>query len=154
MSESFVQKHSQPFVLHRDGEPVGEVAGVKGDGRITFAGTPEVFVGDWLEDASARSWLHVTDVNRGKLGSRLVVSAAYETGLDYRRKEAASVRLTAMLDDVADAIWTLSDKKMPPARKNRAQDLLNELGGILRTLPQPVASQLAGKIASHFVEGG
>lgn len=154
MSESFVRKHSQPFVLHRDGEPVGEVAGAKGAGRITFAGAPEVFFGDWLEDASSRAWLHVTDVNRGKLGHRLIVSAAYETGLDYRRKEAASLQLTAMLDDVADAIWTLSDKKMPPARKNRAQDLLNELGGILRTLPQPVASQLAGKIASHFMEGG
>lgn len=153
MSESFMRKHSQPFALHRDGERVGEVAGVKGKGKINFVGSPEVFVGDWLEDASARSWLHVTDVNRGKMSNRVIVQAVYETALDYRRKEAASLQLVAMLDDVADAIWTLSDKKMPPERKNRAQDMLNELGGILRTMPQPVAAQLAGKIASRLMEG-
>lgn len=141
-------------MLHRDGERVGEVAGVKDEGKIDFVGAPEVFVGDWLEDTSARSWLHVTDINRGKLSSRVIVQAVYETRLEYRRKEATSLQLVAMLDDVADAIWTLSDKKMPPERKNKAQNILNELGGILRTLPQPVAAQLAGKIASHFTDGG
>lgn len=30
MTESFMRKHSQPFVLYRDGERIGEVAGVKG----------------------------------------------------------------------------------------------------------------------------
>lgn len=151
-----MRKHSQPFVLHRDGERIGEVAGVKSGGqkKINFVGVVEVFVGDWLEDVRARSWLHVTDVTHGKLRNRVIVQAIYETGLDYRRQEAASLQLVAMLDDVADAIWTLSDKKMPPERKNRAQALLDEIGGIVRSLPQPVAAQLVGKIASHFMEGG
>jgi hypothetical protein len=41
---------------------------------------------------------------------------------------------------------------MPPAEKDRMQALLNELPGIVKTLPQPVAVQLAGKIASRLME--
>ena len=64
MSHSFLRKHSQPFVLYRDGERVGEVAGVKSAQHkvIDIPGDVEVFVGDWLEDRTARAWLHVTDV--------------------------------------------------------------------------------------------
>lgn len=98
--------------------------------------------------------MHVTDVTHSKLGSREISQVRYETGLDYRRQEAASLQLAAMLDDIADAIWTLSDEKMPPERKNRAQALLGELSAMVRTLPQPVAAQLAGKIASRLMEGG
>ena len=59
-----------------------------------------------------------------------------------------------MLADVADAIWTLSDKKMPPEKKYRAQAMLVELNGIVKRLPEPVATQIAGKIAARFIEGG
>jgi hypothetical protein len=67
MSEGFVRKHSQPFMLCRDGERIGEVAGVKSSSKetIDFVSGVEVFVGDWLEDEGVRDWLHVTDVTHG-----------------------------------------------------------------------------------------
>jgi hypothetical protein len=86
-------------------------------------------------------------------GQQLGVIVLYETSIDYERQESAS-QVIAMLDDIADAIWTLSDEKMPPEKKNRAQASLDELRGIVRSLPQPLAAQLAGMIASHFMEGG
>lgn len=68
MSESLIRKHSQPFVLYRDGERTGEVAGFKDAGTIRFVSDVEVFVGDWLEDEMAHACLHVTDVTHVKLG--------------------------------------------------------------------------------------
>ena len=96
-------------------------------------------MGDWLEDEGVKDWLHITDVTHGKLGSRTIVQARYETRLDHSRREAASLQLVARLDDIADAIWTLSDKTMPQEEKTRSQALLSELDGIVKTLPQPVA---------------
>mgnify|MGYP000182659324 CR=1 FL=1 len=156
MSESLIRKHSQPFVLYRGGEQIGEVAGAKDAGtkEITFVSGVEVLMGDWLEDKRACAWLHVTDVTHDKLGSWSFVQAMYETGLDYRRQEAATAKVIATLEDIAEAIWTITDKKMPPEEKNRAQELLQELNGIVRSLPQPVAAQLAGQIASRFINGG
>jgi hypothetical protein len=86
-------------------------------------------VGDWLEDVRARTWLHVTDVAHSKLANYAFIDVSYETELAYRRQEAASLQLVAMLDDIADAIWTLSHKKMPPERKNKAQSMVDELRG-------------------------
>jgi hypothetical protein len=59
-----------------------------------------------------------------------------------------------MLDDVADAIWILSDKKRSPESKNRAQAVPDEFNRIVTRLPEPAAAQIAGKIAVRFIEGG
>ncbi len=77
--DRLMRENSQPFVLHRDGERVGEVEGVKGQGKINFGPGVEVFVADWLEDVKARAWLHVTDVNHGKLANRVIIQVKYET---------------------------------------------------------------------------
>ena len=154
MSHSFLRKHSQPFVLYRDGERVGEVAGVKSAQHkvIDIPGDVEVFVGDWLEDRTARAWLHVTDVTQSKLGGSMITQLTYESGLEYERQEATS-QVIAMLDDIADAVWTLSDKKMPPQKKEHVRALVQELQGIVRSLPPGGAGGLAGEIAARFVDG-
>lgn len=156
MSESLIRKHSQTFVLYRGGERIGEVAGAKDAGtkEITFVSGVEVLMGDWLEDKRACAWLHVTDVTHDKLGSWSFVQARYETGLDYRRQESATEKLAATLEDIAEAIWTITDKKMPPEKKNRAHEALKELSGIVKSLPQPVATQIAGQITQRFIDGG
>ena len=59
-----------------------------------------------------------------------------------------------MLDDIADAVWTLSDEKMPLEEKKRARALVRELQGIVRSLPSGAAGGLAGDIASRFLDGG
>jgi hypothetical protein len=77
------------------------------------------------------------------------IKAFYKTERDYERQEAAT-QVVAMLDDIADAIWTLSDEKMPPEEKKRARALVRELQEIVKTLPRGVAGWLAGEIASRF----
>ena len=59
-----------------------------------------------------------------------------------------------MLDDIADAIWTLSDEKMLPRKRSWARALVRELQEIVKTLPRGVAGGLAGEIASRFGGGG
>jgi hypothetical protein len=55
-------------------------------------------------------------------------------------------QLIQLLDDIADATWTLSDEKMPPAKKQRAQDAVRELKDIVRSLPPGAAGGIAGQI--------
>jgi DNA-binding transcriptional ArsR family regulator len=54
------------------------------------------------------------------------IRVLYETGIEHERRESAS-QVIAMLDDIADAIWTLSDEKMPPEKKQRARAAVREL---------------------------
>jgi hypothetical protein len=119
---------------------------------IDIPGDVEVFVGDWLEDRTARAWLHVTDVTHSKLRGSMITQLTYESGLEYERQEATS-QVIAMLDDIADAVWTLSDKKMPPEKKEHVRALVRELQGTVRSLPPGVAGGLAGEIAARFVDG-
>ncbi len=155
MTDSFMRRHSQPFVLHREGEPVGEISGVKsGESKVIHFGRGvEVFVGDWLEDVRARAWLHVTDATPGKLRSREFLRVSYETGLDYRRQEAASSQLVAMLDDIADAVWTLSDEKMPLQKKQGVRAAVREIQDALRSMPAGAAGGLAGQITDRLTGG-
>ena len=88
-------------------------------------------------------------------------SATIEEGITYskgatitlhERQETAS-QVVAMLDDIADAIWILSDEKMPRQDKKRARALVRELQGIVRRLPAGAAEGIASEIASRFMGG-
>ena len=153
--DRLMRENSQQFVMHRDGERVGEVAGVKsGESKtIIFGPDVEVYVGDWLEDVRARAWLHVMDVTHSKLANRVIIEVRYETGLDYRRQEAASLQLVAMLDDMADAIWAISDKEMPPEKKLRVRTAVREMQDAVRSMPAGAAGGLAGQITERLIGG-
>jgi hypothetical protein len=77
------------------------------------------------------------------------IKAFHETGRDYERQEAAT-QVVAMLDDIADATWTLSDEKMLPRKSSWARALVRKLQEIVKALPRGVAGGLAGEIASRF----
>jgi hypothetical protein len=62
-------------------------------------------------------------------------------------------QLIQMLDDIADATWALSDEKMPPEKKQRAQDAVRELKDIVRSLPPGAAGGIAGQIAGELFGG-
>jgi len=62
-------------------------------------------------------------------------------------------QLIQMLDDIADATWTLSDKKMPPEKKRRARAAAKELQEILKSLPPSVAGAIAGQITGGLFGG-
>jgi hypothetical protein len=74
------------------------------------------------------------------------------TRIEYERLES-SAQVVAMLDDIADAVLTLSDKKMPPEKKEHVRALVRELQVIVKSLPPGVAGGLAGEIAARFVDG-
>jgi hypothetical protein len=86
--DRFLSRDGQTFVIHRGGEEVGEVRGLK-DGRrrsIVFRPDVEVLVGDWLEDRRAQNYLFVTDVDHAGGSSRLAhTSVRYETRSEYER---------------------------------------------------------------------
>jgi hypothetical protein len=155
MIERALNTNGQPFVIHRGREQVGEATGLK-DGRkhtILFLPDVDVVMGDWLEDKKGQTKLFVADVDHLSLpsrGSPSHIEVVYETRIEYERQEAAA-QVVAMLDDIADAVWTLSDKKMRPEKKERVQELVQELKGIVRSLPPGVAGGLAGEIAARFV---
>ena len=146
-----------PYGSHRGGERIGEATGLK-DGRdrsILFLPGVDIVVGDWLEDSMGQTRLFVADVDHvSELsgGGPSHVEVRYETRIEYERQEATT-QVIAMLDDIADAVWTLSDKKMPPEKKEHVQALVQELQGVVRSLPPGVAGGLAGEIAARFVQG-
>jgi hypothetical protein len=157
MIERALSTNGQPFVIHRGGDRIGEATGLK-DGRdrsILFLPGVDIVVGDWLEDSMGQTRLFVADVDHvSELsgGSPSHVEVRYETRIEYERQEATT-QVIAMLDDIADAVWTLSDKKMPPEKKEHVQALVKELQGVVRSLPPGVAGGLAGEIAARFVQG-
>ena len=156
MIERALSKNGQPFVNHRGGERIGEATGLK-DGRsrsILFLPGVDIVVGDWLEDSKGQTRLFVADVDHiSDLsgGSPSHIEVLYETRIEYERQES-SAQVIAMLD-IADAVWTLSDKKMPPEKKEHVGALVRELQGIVKSLPPGVAGGLAGEIAARFVDG-
>jgi hypothetical protein len=157
MIERALSTNGQPFVIHRGGERIGEATGLK-DGRdrsILFLPGVDIVVGDWLEDSKGQTRLFVADVDHvSKLsgGSPSHIEVRYETRIEYERQEATT-QVIAMLDDIADAVWTLSDKKMPPEKKEHVQALVQELQGVVRSLPPGFTGGLAGEIAARFVQG-
>jgi hypothetical protein len=155
--DSFLHSSGQPFVIHRGSEQVGEAVGLKDGKRRTIVFRPDVDirVRDWLEDKQAQARLRVTDIDhlRDFSGSASHIEVLYETEIEYERLEAAA-QVIAMLDDIADAIWTLSDEKMPPEKKKRARDAVKELKEIVRSLPPGAAAGLAGEITSRLITGG
>lgn len=154
--DRFLRRDGQTFVIYRGGEEAGEATGLK-DGRqrsIVFRPDVEVLVGDWLEDRRVQNRLLVTDVDHaGGSGGLAHISVRYETQLEYQRQEA-STQVIEMLDDIAEAVWKLSDKKMPPEKKQKTQDAVRELQEVLKSLPPGVAGGIAGEIASRFVGAG
>jgi hypothetical protein len=115
----------------------------------------DIAVGDWLEDSKGQTRLFVADVDHiSDLsgGSPSHIEVLYETRIEYEHQES-SAQVAAMLDDIADAVWTLSDKKMPPEKKEHVRALVRELQGIVKSLPPGVAGGLAGEIAARFVDG-
>jgi hypothetical protein len=92
---------------------------------------------------------HISDLSGG---SPSHLEVLYETRIEYERQES-SAQVIAMLDDIADAVWTLSDTKMPPEKKEHVRALVRELQGIVKSLPPGVAGGLAGEIAARFVDG-
>jgi|SRR3712207_5259361 hypothetical protein len=157
MVDSFLRNSGQPFVITRGGERVGEATGLKDGSKRTIIFLPDVdiVVGDWLEDKKGQTRLFVTDVDYLGLpdsGNLSHIEVLYETRIEYERQESAS-QVIAMLDDIADAIWTLSDEKMPTEEKKRARAAVRELQRIVRSLPPSVAGALTGDIASRFLGG-
>jgi hypothetical protein len=111
------------------------------------------WLGEVSNDAVPNEELSKRDeTTHSKLGGSTITQLTYESGLEYERQEATS-QVIAMLDDIADAVWTLSDKKMPPEKKEHVRALVRELQGIVRSLPPGVAGGLAGEIAARFVDG-
>jgi len=157
MIERALSTNGQPFVIHRGGDRIGEATGLK-DGRdrsILFLPGVDIVVGDWLEDSKGQTRLFVADVDHvSELlgGSPSLIEVRYETRIEYERQEATT-QVIAMLDDIADAVWTLNDKKMPPEKKEHVQALVQELQRVVRSLPPGVAGGLAGEIAAQFVQG-
>jgi hypothetical protein len=155
--ERVLSTNGQPFVIHRGGERIGEATGLK-DGRsrsILFLPGVDIVVGDWLEDSKGQTRLFVADVDHMSDlsgGSPSHLEVLYETRIEYERQES-SAQVIAMLDDIADAVWTLSDTKMPPEKKEHVRALVRELQGIVKSLPPGVAGGLAGEIAARFVDG-
>lgn len=155
--ERALSTNGQPFVIHRGGERIGEATGLK-DGRsrsILFLPGVDIVVGDWLVDSKGQTRLFVADVDHiSDLsgGSPSHIEVLYETRIEYERQES-SAQVIAMLDDIADAVWTLSDKKMPPEKKEHVRALVRELQGIVKSLPSGVAGGLAGEFAARFVDG-
>jgi hypothetical protein len=127
MIDRVLKTEGQPFVIQRKGERVGEVPGLKDGGARTVLFLPDVdvVVGDWLEDQKGQTRLFVADVDhlRARGGGPSHIEIRYETRIEYERQES-SAQVVAMLADIADAVWTLSDKKMPPEKKERAQALV------------------------------
>jgi hypothetical protein len=157
MIERALSTNGQPFVIHRGEDRIGEATGLKDsrDRSILFLPGVDIVVGDWLEDSMGQTRLFVADVDHvSELsgGSPSHIEVRYETRVEYERQEAAT-QVIAMLDDIADAVWTLSDKKMPPEEKEHVQALVQELQGVVRSLPPGVAGGLAGEIAARFVQG-
>ena len=108
-----------------------------------------------LEDSKGQTRLFIADVDyisdlSG--GSPSHIEVLYETRIEYERQES-SAQVVAMLDDIADAVRTLSDKKMPPEKKEHVRALAQELQGIVKSLPPGVAGGLASEIAARFVDG-
>jgi hypothetical protein len=157
MIEGVLRDSGQLFVIHRRGERIGEATGLKDGSTRTIMFLPDVdiVVDDWLEDSKGQTKLFVADVDHvsglggGSLSHIVVI---YETRIEYERQES-SAQVIAMLDDIADAIWTLSDEKMPPEEKTKARAAVRELQRIVRSLPSGVAGGLAGEIAARFVDG-
>jgi hypothetical protein len=150
MTESFLRKQGDPFVIYRDGERAGEAVGVKSEQehRITFVRGVELFVGDWLEDPNTEARYRVTDVHDASLPSkprRSNISVSYETAIEYERREAAT-RVIALLDDIAKAIETLNDTQAPPKQRRAAEKAINELKHFIRGLPPGVATELGFRI--------
>lgn len=146
-----LSRAGQPFVIYRSGRRVGEALGLK-DGKqrsIMCRHDVAVLVGDWLEDTKAKTRLFVTDVDHASSHIRVL----YETRLEYERHESAA-QVIAMLDDIAEAVWKLSDEKMPKEKKQRAQKAVKELQAVMKSLPPGVAGGLAGEIASRFLDSG
>jgi hypothetical protein len=115
----------------------------------------DIVVGDWLEDSMGQTRVFVADVDHiSDLsgGSPSHIEVLFETRIEYERQES-SAQVVAMLDDIADAVWTLSDKKMPPEKKEQVRALVQELQGIVKSFPPGVAGGLAGEIAGQFVDG-
>jgi hypothetical protein len=134
-----LRKRGRPFVIYRGDERVGEVTGLK-DGKqraILFRPYVEILVGDWLKDQRTQSRLVVTDVDHVGLsssGRSSHIRVFYEPWLEYERQESAT-QVISMLDEIAEAVSKLSDKKMPPEKKRRAQAAVRELQELLKTLP-------------------
>ena len=113
------------FAIIRDGEQVGEARGFKNttDGVIWFLPEAGVRTGDWLANEHGdRLYVSESDPIADFDGPPVGIKAFYETGRDYERQESAA-QVIATLEDIADAIWTLSDKKMPPEEKEASASL-------------------------------
>lgn len=76
----------------------------------------------------------------------------YETQLHYQRQEA-SKQMIAMLDDISDAVWTLSDKKMPPEKKERFAAAVAVVKDGLRQMPQGAAEGVVSQLTSRLMGG-
>jgi hypothetical protein len=156
MIERALNTSGQPFVIQRGEDQIGEATGLK-DGRsrtILFLPGVDIVVGDWLEDKEGQTRLFVSDVDhaRSLRGGPSHIEVVYETRIEYERQEATA-QVIAMLDDIADAVWTLSDKKMPPEKKEHVQALVQELQGVVKSLPPGVAGGIAGEFAARFLQG-
>lgn len=146
--DRFLRKNGQLFVIYRGSERIGEVTGLKhGKQRyILFRPYVEIQVGDWLKDQRAQRRLVVTDVDyvdHFMSGRSSHIRVLYETWLEYERQESAT-QVIAMLDDIAEAVSKLSDKKMPPEKKRRAQAAVRELQELLQSLPTEVVLRPPG----------
>jgi hypothetical protein len=153
--EEAIRDHGNTFLISRGGEQLGEVDGYRNskDGVIFFRAGVEVREGDWLEDTTSHAAFFVKEVDLLRDSGRpLCMKVFYETRIAYERHESSS-QVIAMLDNIADAIWTLSDGKMPPEDKERARALVRELQDIVRRLPAGAAEGIAGEITWRLLGG-
>ncbi len=153
MIEEFIRDYPTTFEIFRNGARIGVADGYNNsnDRVIFFRAGEEVREGDWAVagDTQARFYVKQVDLlpDQGRSAGTKVF---YEIRTDYERAESAT-QLIAMLDDIADAVWTLSDKKMPPQKKQRVQDAVEEIQGALRSMPAGAAGGLAGQITERLL---
>ena len=55
-----------------------------------------------------------------------------------------------MLDDIADAIWTLSDEKMPSGEKDEVRAAVEVIKEAIKRMPAGAAGGLAGQLAARL----
>jgi hypothetical protein len=136
-------------LIQRHGKQVSEAAGLK-DGKkrsIIFRHNVDVLAGDWLVDTQTEARFFVTDVDHAKdhSGQPVHVRVLYETRLAYERQESIS-QMVNQLDDIADAIWPLSDEDAPPEKKRVAQVALDEIKNFVRGLPPGAAVEIGSRM--------
>jgi hypothetical protein len=145
MIEETIRNNPTTFVIMRSGEQVGEATGFNDitDQVIYVRPGVQASEGDWLVDKDSEVKFFVKKA--GPLrddGQPIGVQVFYETRIDYER-QASAAQVSAMLNDIADAIWILSEEKMPAEDKREARAAVKVLQAALTRMPPGAAEGLA-----------